>query len=306
MGKYVLKRLAFMILTVWAVATITFFLMHAIPGDPLTSERGMSPEIRKNIEAKYGLDKPLMMQYVIYIKNLLKGDLGLSLKYKTRTVNSMLKTGLPASAKIGFMGMLIGIVVGIFFGIIAALNNKGFFDYFVIFIVILGISVPSFVFASVYQYFLGVKLQWLPVAGWDGPKFMILPVVSMATFYIASYARYMKTAMIECIGSDYVVTAKSKGLSHATVIIKHVIRNASIPIVTFLGPSLALSVVGSFVIESIFAVPGIGNFFVSSVRQYDYTMILGTTLFTSILVVVGIFVSDMLYGVVDPRIRLDK
>ncbi|MTI46703.1 ABC transporter permease [Sporosalibacterium faouarense] len=306
MGRYVLKRFGLMIITVWVIATLTFFLMHAIPGDPLSTDRGMPPEVRKNIEAKYHLDKPLMIQYAYYIKDLLHGDLGLSLKYKTRTVNSMLMNGLPASAKVGLLGMLIGVSVGIFLGIIAALNNKGFLDYLVIFIAILGMSVPSFVFASVYQYFIGVKLLWLPVAGWEGPKYLILPVASMATFYIASYARYMKTSMIEVMGSDYVVTAKSKGLSHTAVIIKHVLRNASVPIITFIGPSLATSIVGSFVIESIFGVPGIGKFFVDSVKQYDYTMILGTTLFTSILVVLGYFISDMLYGVVDPRIRLDK
>ncbi|MTI46699.1 ABC transporter permease [Sporosalibacterium faouarense] len=306
MGKYVLKRFGLMIVTLWVVATITFFLMHALPGDPLTTDKGLTPEARANLEEKYGLNKPLISQYGIYMNNLLHGDLGISLRYKTRTVNSMLMNGLPASAKVGFLGSIIGISIGIVMGIIAALNNKKFLDYFVIFIVVLGVSVPGFVFASVYQYFFGVKLRVLPVAGWEGIKYMILPIASLATFFIATFARFTKTSMLEIMGSDYIETAKSKGLSNTTVIFKHVLRNASIPIITFLGPSLATSVVGSFVIESIFGVPGIGQFFVTSVQQYDYTMILGTTLFTSALVIVGYFISDMLYGVADPRIRIDK
>ncbi|WP_425449875.1 ABC transporter permease [Dethiothermospora halolimnae] len=306
MGRYVLKRIIYMFIVIWAIATITFFLMHAIPGDPFSSDRGTPPEVLENLKAKYGLDKPLIQQYGRFLKNLLQGDLGLSLKYKTRTVNKMLADGLPASAKVGIISMALGVFAGVTLGVIAALNNKGFFDYFVIILVVIGISVPSFVFASLYQYFFAVKWEILPVAGWEGPKHMILPIISLATGYIASYARYMKTSMIEVMGSDYVVTAKSKGLSHFTVVVKHVIRNASVPIITFFGPTLAGAVVGSFVIESIFAVPGIGKFFVDSVQQYDYTMILGTTLFTSIVVVVGYFISDMLYGVVDPRIRIDK
>ncbi len=306
MAGYVFKRFIYMILTIWIVATITFFLMHAIPGNPFVTGARITPEVLANLEAKYGLDKPLVVQYFRYMGNLLKGDLGLSLQYRNRPITKMLAAGFPASAQLVFPAMFLGSSVGLFFGIIAALNNKGFADYFVIFLAVLGISVPIFVFASLFQYFFAVHIRWFPVAGWKTTRHMVLPIIALAFRYIAYNARMMKTSMIEIMGSDYVVTAKAKGLSKPVVIMKHVVRNASIPIVTYLGPMLTTAVLGTFVIERIYGVPGVGKYMIQAIQQRDYTMILAMTLSSAALVILGVFVSDLLYGVVDPRIRVGK
>lgn len=305
MGRYIVKRVFFMIISLWLIATITFFLMHQLPGDPFSDTKKVPEEILKNLEAKYGLDKPLIVQYGTFLKNAAKGDLGLSLRYRNRTVNSILAQGFPNSMKLGLWAVAIGVFFGLTFGIIAALNNKGFFDYFVIILAVVGVSVPNFVFATLFQYFFAVELRWLPVAGWKGPMYMVLPVLALGLRLIAFQARMMKTNMIEIMGSDYVKTAKAKGLSKTAVVIKHVIRNAILPIVTMLGPLIAGIVTGSFVIEQIFAVPGMGKFFVDAVNQNDYTLILGTTLFYASLLIFMVFVVDILYGFIDPRIRLE-
>jgi len=300
MGRYIIKRLIFMFISLWLIATITFFLMHQLPGDPFSDGKKVQPEILKNLEAKYGLDKPLIVQYGRFLKTTAQGDLGLSLKY-----NSMIAQGFPKSLTLGLWAVAVGLVFGLSFGIIAALNNKGFFDYFVIILAVLGVSVPNFVFASIFQYFFAREFGWFPVAGWKGPMYMVLPVLALGLRLIAFQARMMKTNMIEIMGSDYVKTAKAKGLSKTSVVIKHVIRNAILPIVTMLGPLIAGIVTGSFVIEQIFAVPGRGKFFVDAVNQYDFTLILGTTLFYAGLLIFMVFLVDILYGFIDPRIRLD-
>lgn len=306
MGRYILKRFIFMFISLWIIATITFFLMHQLPGDPFTDTKKLPPEIIENLEAKYGLDKPLIVQYGRFLKNTAQGDLGLSLKYRNRTVNSMLAAGFPKSMKLGIFAVSIGLVFGLTFGVIAALNNKGFFDYFVIILAAIGVSVPNFVFAGLFQYWFARKLGWFPVAGWKGPIYIILPGVALGLRLIAYQARMMKTNMIEIMGSDYVKTARAKGLSKPAVVIKHVIRNAILPVITILGPLIASIVTGSFVIEQIFAIPGMGKYFVDAVNQYDYTMILGTTLFFASLLIFMVFVVDIMYGFIDPRIRLDK
>jgi len=279
--------------------------MHSIPGDPFTNEKRISPEIMQNLNAKYGLDKPLITQYGIYLKNLVKGDLGDSMKYKNRSVNSMLADGFPISARLGLMATAVGAGLGIMFGIIAALNRAKAFDYFIILLAVVGVSVPGFVFAALFQYWFGVKLQWLPVARWGTAAHYVLPVGALGFGMIAYIARMMRTSMLDVLGQDYIRTAKAKGLSKPVVVWKHAIRNAILPIVTIIGVMIAGVVVGTFVIERIFAVPGMGKYFVQSIQQNDYTVILGTTIFYAVILVVMMFIIDLFYGIVDPRIRLD-
>lgn len=306
MARYIIKRFFYMFVSLWLIGTITFFLMHQLPGDPFTSTKKLDPQIMENLEARYGLDKPLIVQYGTFLKNTAKFDFGLSLKYRNRSVNDMIYDGFPKSLTLGLSAVAIGLVFGLSFGVIAALNNKGFFDYFVIIMAVVGVSVPNFVFASLFQYFMGREWGLFPVAGWKGPEYMVLPIVALGVRLIAQQARMMKTNMIEVMGSDYVKTAKAKGLTKTTVVMKHVIRNSILPIVTMLGPLIAGIVTGSFVIEKIFSIPGMGKFFVDAVNQYDYTLILGTTLFYAALLIFMVFLVDILYGFIDPRIRIDE
>ncbi|MGF7057344.1 ABC transporter permease [Brassicibacter mesophilus] len=305
MLRYTLKRGLIALITIWVIITITFFLMHSIPGDPFTSEKRIPPEIMENLKKKYGLDQPLIVQYGKYLQNLLRGDLGDSMKYKTRTVNEMLATSFPVSAKLGLWSVGLGAGLGILFGIIAALNRGKTFDYFVIVLAVIGVSVPNFVFAALFQYWFAAKLGWFPVARWGTAIHYVLPVSALGFGMIAYIARMMRTSMLDVLGQDYVRTAKAKGLSRAVVTWKHTIRNAILPIVTILGVMIAGVVVGSFVVESIFAVPGMGKYYVQSIKQNDYTLILGTTIFYAIILVIMMYIIDLFYGVVDPRIRLD-
>ena len=305
MLRYTLKRIGVSIITLWVIVTVTFFLMNAIPGDPFTDQKRIPPEIMEKLEKKYGLDQPLVVQYGRYLKNLLKGDLGISMKYKNRSVNDIIEEGFKVSAQVGLMSLVVGATLGILFGIIAALQRGKFFDYFVIIIAVIGVSVPSFVFAALFQYVFGVKLKWFPVARWGTPAHYVMPVLALGIRQIAYIARMMRTSMLDVLSQDYVRTAKAKGLSRAAVTWKHTIRNAILPIVTILGVSIAGVVVGSFVIESIFAIPGIGKHFVQSITHQDYTLIMGTTVFYAAILIVMMFVVDIVYGLVDPRIRLE-
>lgn len=305
MLKYTLKRTAIAILTLWVIITVTFFLMHSIPGDPFTDQKRIPEEVMEKMMKKYGLDKPLVVQYGTYLKNILKGDLGISMKYKNRSVNDIIEEGFPVSAKVGGMSLAVGATLGILFGIIAALKRGKFFDYFVIILAVIGVSVPDFVFAALFQYLFGVKLQWFPVARWGTPAHYVLPVLALGLRQIAYIARMMRTSMLDVLNQDYVRTAKAKGLSKSAVTWKHTIRNAILPIVTILGVSIAGIVVGSFVIENIFAIPGLGKHFVQSITHQDYTLIMGTTIFYAIILIIMMYVIDIVYGLVDPRIRLD-
>lgn len=305
MLRYTLRRAAIAILTIWVIVTITFFLMHSIPGDPFTDQRKIAPEILELMKAKYGLDKPLIQQYGIYLKNLLHGDLGNSLKYKTRSVNEMLFDGFSVSSKLGAWALFVGVGLGVTFGIIAGLNRARFFDFFVIFLAIIGVSVPNFVFAALFQYSFGVKLQWFPVARWGTNMHYVLPVLAIGFRSIAYVARMMRTSMLDVLGQDYIKTARAKGLSKFVVTTKHAIRNAILPIVTIVGVLAANILVGSFVVERVFSVPGMGKYLVMSIQQNDYTVILGTTIFYAVILVVMMFLIDVFYGIVDPRIKLD-
>lgn len=305
MLKYTLKRALMAILTIWVVVTITFFLMNSIPGDPFTDQKKIPPEIMEKLEKKYGLDQPLVIQYGKYLKNILKGDLGDSMKYKNRSVNSIIEEGFPVSFKVGMLAIIFAAVVGITFGTIAGLNRAKFFDLLVIILAVIGVSVPSFVFAALFQYVFGVKLKWFPVARWGTPAHYVMPVLALGIGYVAYIARMMRTSMLDVLNQDYIRTARAKGLSSTQVTWRHTIRNAILPIVTILGVSIAGIVVGSFVIENIFAIPGIGKHFVQSITHQDYTLIMGTTVFYAVILVVMMFLIDIFYGIVDPRIRLE-
>lgn len=305
MVKYTLKRLLMAVVTLWVIITMTFVLMHAIPGNPFADEKRIQPEIMANLNAKYGLDKPLIEQYGIYMSNLVRGDFGVSLKYQNRTVNSLIAQGFPVSMTLGAAACLIGIGIGILFGIIAGINRGRLPDYAVIILSILGVSVPSFVFASIFQYIFGAKLQRAPVAGWGAPVFLILPTLALGLRMIAYIARMMRTSMLDVLSQDYIKTARAKGLTEGQVIRRHTIRNAITPIITVAGVMVAGTLVGSFVIENIFNIPGMGKYLVNAVKDSDYTVILGMTAFYAMILVAVTFVVDILYVIVDPRVKLD-
>lgn len=307
MLKFTLKRFGYMIMTLFLAASITFMLIHAIPGDPMTSLGKKLPEqIRENYYAKYGLDKPLITQYGMFIKNAVQGDLGESLAYPGRSVTDTIKKSAPISARIGGQALLVGVTLGILMGILAAFKRGKLPDYMVMFVAILGISVPSFVVASLLQWLLTVKFMVLPTTGWGGFEHTILPTIALSFSSIATYARYMRANCLDVIGQDYILTAKAKGVSGPSLVIKHVIRNAILPAITLLGPQIAGIFTGSFVVESIFAIPGLGQYFVEAVSNRDYSMIMGQAVFVAALFIIALFLVDILYGLVDPRIRVSK
>lgn len=310
MLKFIFKRLGYMLVTLFIVSTITFMLIHSIPGDPLASmARNLPEQVKANYYAKYGLDQPVIVQYGKFMKNLvLHGDLGESLTYPGRTVTETIKTYAPVSGRIGLQAIFIGFVIGIILGIIAAFNRNKWPDFLVMFVAILGISVPSFVLASFFQYQFTVKNMWFPTTGyepgWEGLKYTVLPTIAMSFRPIATYARYMRANCLDVIGQDYILTAKAKGVSKLALVWKHVIRNAILPAITLLGPQIAMIFVGSFVIESIFSIPGLGKYFVTSVSDRDYSMVMGQTIFMAALFIFSLVIVDILYGLIDPRIRL--
>ena len=283
MAKYILKRISYMILTLFIITSATFFLMHSIPGDPLAyMAKNLPEQTRENYYAKYGLDKPKTEQYGIFLKNLLtKGELGESLRYPGRSVTDTIMTNSKVSAVPGGLALLIGLVIGVLLGIIAALNRNKWPDYLVMFIAIIGITVPVFVLAAVLQYVFTVKFQVLPTTGWGKPENIILPVAVMCLGTIATYARYVKSNMLDVLGQDYILTAEAKGVDRFHVIKDHVLRNAFLPCLTILGGQISGIFTGAFVVEKIFGIPGLGFYYISSINDRDYTMIIGTTIFAA-------------------------
>ena len=305
MLSYVLKRIGLMLVTLLAVVTLTFFMMRSIPGDPLASmAQGLPAQTRANFYAKYGLDKPLVEQYFIYMKGLLKLDLGDSLQYAGRPVSQTIVETSGASASVGSIALVIGLIIGIGAGIIAALNKNRWPDYVVMVIAILGITVPVFLLAALLQYLFSVKLHWLPTSGWGGARFMVIPVIVLSFGTIATYARYIKSSMLDTLSQDYILTAKAKGLSQKQVIFRHVMRNSLLPAITILGSRIVGIFTGAFVVERMFSIPGIGYYYISSINNNDYTMILGVTLFYAALFIIVQFFVDFIYTLVDPRIRI--
>ena len=310
MLQYTLRRLLQGIITVWFIATATFVAMHAVPGDPLTGAKAMTPEIRHNLEVKYGLDKPIARQYLIYMDNLVHGDLGISFTQKNREVNDIIREHFPVSATLGILAIVFAGLGGTLLGAMTALYRNKWPDTVIMLAVILGISVPSFVFAAFSQLaivkingWFGISL--LPVAGWGTVAHMIVPSLVLGLGTMAYLTRLMRSSMLEIVNSDYVRTAKAKGLPATRIFSRHELRNAILPVVTVLGPAIAAITTGSFVVELVFAIPGLGRYFVQAVQQLDYTVIMGTTVFYGAFLVLMVIVVDLLYGFIDPRVRLD-
>ena len=311
MWVYVLKRLLQGIVTVWFIATATFFAMHNVPGDPLLNDRAVSEAIRTNLEAKYGLDQPLGAQYFIYLSNLVKGDFGISFTQENREVNDIIREHFPISAILGVLAVVFAAAGGILFGALTAIYRNRLPDYFIMLLVILGISVPSFVIAALSQLTLvtlnnAVGATILPVAGWGTILHMLVPALVLGLGTMAYLTRLMRSSMLEVVNSDYVRTAKSKGVPPARIFTKHQLRNAILPVITVLGPSIAAITTGGFVVELVFAIPGLGRYFVQAVQQLDYTVSMGTTGFYGAFLVFMVILVDLLYGFIDPRVRLEK
>lgn len=310
MVKYILKKLVYMIVTLWIILTATFFLMYTMPGDATQASSKVLPEaVEKNLKAKWGLDKPVPEQYVIYLKNLLHGNMGESYTTPGLTANRAIGERFPASLQLGLQAVVVGLVLGIILGILAALNRGKWIDFITIFIAILGVSIPSFVFAALLQKY--VAGGYFPIVGWSTPgmsipeifQYTALPTLSAAISGIATYSRYMRSSVLDVLGSDYILLAKSKGLSKFQIIRRHIMRNAITPIISIVAPQVASIVTGSFVIERIFSIPGLGRYYVDSVNGRDYPMILATTLFFSMIFIVCMVGMDILYAIVDPRVR---
>ena len=303
MLKYTIKRLIFGIATIFVVSTLTFFLMQQVPGGPFAADKSIS-KAQKALEAKYGLDKPITVQYINYFKNAIKGDFGISIKQRGRDVAQIISSKFPVSARVGGISILLSLLFGIPLGSIAALNRGKVLDRFIIVFATLGIAVPSFVVCTILMYILGVKLEFLPTYGLTSPLHYIMPVLALSFYPTAYIARQMRSSMLDVLGQDYMRTARAKGLSEGVILFKHALRNAILPIITYMGPLVAYTLVGSFVVEKIFTIPGLGGEFVSSVINQDYTVIMGTTIFLATLIIVMNVLVDIAYTIIDPRIKL--
>lgn len=303
MLKYILKRVAYSLATLLAIITLTFFLMKALPEGPFNNPK-MKPEVKAALMTKYGLNKPLGEQYWIYMTNVFKGDFGSSIKFEGRNVTDIIKNNFPNSLALGWRAMLYASIFGILFGIIAALKHQKVADYLVIAIAIIGVSVPSIIMGPVLAYYLGVRLMWFPVTVDKSQWSLILPSFVLGLSSLAFIARMMRTSMLDVMSQDYIMTAKAKGLSSVQVIVRHMIRNAIMPVVTVLGPMFASIITGSIVIESVFAVGGLGQYFVNSIMQQDYPMIMGVTIFYAILIIASLLIVDVAYAFIDPRLKL--
>ncbi|CAM3153307.1 ABC transporter permease [Streptobacillus felis] len=316
--KFIFKRILTGLITLWLVITITFFLLHKLPGDPFDSEKAIPPQIKANLMQMYDLDKPLSVQYGKYLKNISKGDLGISMKERGRTVNSIIKRSFPVSADLGIRAVLFGLIFGIPLGIAAALQRGKKMDHFSMIIAVIGISVPSFVIAGLLQLYavgvhkgilidkLGLPLGKILLTGWDMPSKKILPVIALGFFSVAEVARLMRSKMIEIMEQDYIKLAVAKGVAPINVVLKHALRNAILPIITVISPSIAAILTGSFVIETMFSIGGLGKYYIGSIIDRDYTMVLGVTVFYSAFLILMMIVMDVAYALVDPKIKLGK
>ncbi|MBD2861801.1 MULTISPECIES: ABC transporter permease [Paenibacillus] len=304
MVRYLLRKLVFVVISLFVLASVTFFLMKAIPGDPFTSEKAVPPEIKANLMAHYGLDKPLYVQYAAYIKNVASFDLGMSMKWQGRSVNQIIEGAFGYSLRLGLLAVVTSVTIGVLLGTVAALRHRKLLDNVAMIVAVLGVAVPSFVMATLLQYLFGVKLPLFNVAGLNEPLDYVLPTLALSFMPIAFIARLTRSSMLEVLQSDFIKTAKAKGLSGSVITVRHALRNAILPVVTYLGPLATSVITGSVVIEKIFGIPGLGKYFVESVENRDYTLIMGLTLFYGTLLMSARFFTDVAYGLVDPRIKL--
>jgi ABC-type dipeptide/oligopeptide/nickel transport system permease component len=310
MLPFILKRLVQGVITVWFIATATFIAMHAVPGDPLRGERLANEEIRANLQARYGLDRPILEQYAIYIGSMLQGDFGISYTQQNRRVNDIIREHFPGSATLGILAIVVATFGGVLWGALTAVYRNRLPDIVIMFLVIIGISVPSFAVAALSQLVLvnanslfGSSL--LPVAGWGTVWHMLVPALVLGLSTTAYLTRLMRSSMLEITSSDFVRTARAKGLPPTRIFLKHQLRNAILPVITVLGPQIALITTGGFVVELVFAIPGLGRYFVDAVQQLDYTVIMGTTVFYGAFLVLMVIIVDIVYGFVDPRVSLE-
>jgi oligopeptide transport system permease protein len=306
MLRFLVRRLLVAIPTLFVVVTVAFFMMRAAPGNPFSTDRKLPPEILKNIEKKYHMDQPLIVQYGEYLGGVLHGDLGPSLKYRDKSVIEIIKENYRVSLTIGLSAFVIAVFLGVSLGVIAALRQNGPADYTTMAIAILGVCIPSFVTAPLLQLALGSKLGWLPIAGWDNGSLpnLIMPIAVLSLPQIAIISRLTRAGMIEALRSNYVRTARAKGLPEFRIVAKHAIRAAVLPLVSYLGPAFAGLLTGSLIVERIFGLPGLGKFFVTSALQRDYTVVMGMVIFFATLILLLNLLADMLYAVLDPRVRL--
>ena len=311
MVKYVLKRLGYTIITLFVLCTLTFFMMRALPGDPFIGEKAVPEQVMTNLVAKYGLDKSIGEQYVMYLGNAVRGDLGLSIKFN-RPVTALIAEKFVYSLDLGIRALIFAVIMGILLGIVAAVKRGTTWDTLTMIIAIIGVSVPSFIVGAVLQYFLALRLfqvtgiKFFAVTGWDTFNSKILPAFALSFSSMATISRLMRTSMLDVLGQDYIKTARAKGLSNVRIIWRHAVRNAIMPVITVLGPIAASVLTGAFVVERIFGVPGLGGSFVNSVKEQDYTMISGTTMFYGAFLIVANLVVDLAYGFIDPRVKLQK
>ena len=309
MFKYVVKRLAYAFLTLVVLTALTFFMMRLLPGDPFIGEKAIPETTMKALNAKYGLDKPMIVQLGMYINHVFHGDLGISMHYN-RPINDIIAQAFPYSFDLGIRSLIFATILGVLLGIVAAVKRGTKWDTITMFIAIIGVSVPGFIIGALLQYFLGLKLfQWtgirfFPITGWSTFASKLLPAFALSFSSLATISRLMRTSMLDVLGQDYIKTAKSKGLSQKKIIWKHAVRNAIMPVITVLGPIAAAVLTGAFVVENIFAIPGMGKFFVLGIQTQDYTMISGTTLFYGAFLVIANLIVDLAYGFIDPRVKL--
>lgn len=307
MTKYIIKRVAMGLLSIFIVATLTFFLMNLVPGGPFTAEKSMSEAAQRALEAKFGLDKPIGQRYLTYMSDLLKGDMGPSLKQRGRSVNEIISSKFPISARLAGVAVLVSLLVGIPLGCVSAYNRGKFADNADNIIIVLatcGIAIPSFISSVILLYTFGSKLNILPTIGLNSLASYIMPVTALSIYPTAYITRLMRSSLLDVMGQDYIRTAKAKGLSNFKILFKHALRNAILPVVTYVGPMLAGLMTGSFVVEKIFTIPGLGRDFVSAINQKDYTLIMGTTIVLATLIIVANVIVDILYKIIDPRIKL--
>jgi oligopeptide transport system permease protein len=305
MFKFIAKRILEAIPTLLVLVTVSFFLMRFAPGSPFSSERGLPPQVMANINAEYGLDKPVSSQYFTYLTNILQGNFGPSFKYKDYTVNELIAAALPVSAKVGSVAFVFTVFFGVAIGTISALKQNTWIDYTVMATTMLGIVIPSFVFAPVLIYIFAINLEWFPAGGWNDGSFyyMTLPVLGMSLLYIATFARITRGSMIETLNSNFIRTARAKGLSYRYIIIKHALKPALLPVVSYMGPAFVGIITGSVVIETIFGLPGIGKLFVNAAFNRDYSLVLGITILIGFLFILFNMIVDILLAYIDPKIR---
>ncbi len=304
-----MKRLGYAALTLLTLVVITFFMMRMLPGDPFIGEKAITEATQKALEAQYGLDKPVYQQLLIYIGNVLQGDLGMSMHYN-RPVTNIIADSFPYSLDLGIRALIFSVIIGVFLGVVAAVKRGTVWDTGTMFIAIIGVSIPSFIVGALLQYSLGLQLYRLtgvnifPITGWTTEMHKLLPSFALSFGSMATVSRLMRTSMLDVLSSDYIKTAKAKGLSQAKIVRRHAVRNAIMPVVTVLGPIAATLLTGAFVVENIFSIPGMGRYFILGIQVQDYSLISGTTIFYGAFLIIANLIVDLLYGFIDPRVKL--